>query len=197
MRKGLLALTTGALLLTSNFTGVRAQTARAVDRDRSRFEIGGHLYSYSSYDISDSGFGGRFTYNLNRYFSLETEMNASVSVGDESIAVNGAQIFAGVKAGRRLDRFGVFAKARPGLVTNFTRATGPGFFDSEHVTKPALDLGGVIEYYPNKRTILRFDVSDVIIGFGDDRIQEVRCPCPRRLGTTNNLGLSFGFGFRF
>ena len=200
MRKRLLALATSALLLTMNFTIARAQTTPGTDKgDTPRFEIGGHLYSFSSYDISDQGVGGRFTYNLNRYFSLETELSASLNVGDESIGLRGTQFFAGVKAGRRVDRFGGFVKVRPGLVTSFNRAigTGPLFFASERVTKPTLDVGGVVEYYPNRHTVLRFDVSDVIIAFGDDRIQEVRCPCPRRLGTSHNLGLGVGFGVRF
>jgi hypothetical protein len=198
MRKKLLALATTALLLSLNLTAAQAQTTpRSDNTDGSRFEVGGHLYSFGSYDVSDQGVGGRFAYNLNRYFALEAEVNTSLNVGDESIAVNSVQGFAGIKAGHRVDKYGVFAKVRPGVVTSFTRATGPGFFDRERVNKPALDIGGVIEYYPSKRTILRLDVSDVIVAFGDDRIQEVRCPCPRRLGTTHNLGLSFGFGFRF
>jgi hypothetical protein len=118
-------------------------------------------------------------------------------VGDETIGVNGALVFAGAKVGRRFNNVGVFLKARPGFTTSFTRHTGPGFFDSERVTKPAFDIGVVLEYYPSKHSVVRFDASDVIIGFGDDLIEQVRCPCPRRIGTKESLYLSIGYGFRF
>ena len=54
-----------------------------------------------------------------------------------------------------------------------------------------------MEYYPTRHTVVRFDASDVIIAFGDDLIEEGRCPCPHRLGTRNNLQISIGFGFKF
>ena len=186
-----------ALLLSFNVLRIEAQTNKQDDQNTPRFELGGQLYYVGNSDVADGGVGGRFTYNFNRYFAFDTEANASLSVGDESIGVNGALVFAGVKVGRRFDKVGVFAKARPGFTTAFTRRTGPTFFDSERVTKPALDLGMVLEYYPSKHSVVRFDASDVIIGFGDDLIEQVRCPCPRRIGTKNNLYLSIGYGFRF
>ena len=197
MRNTLLTLAAIALLLSFNVLRTQAQTNKPDDQNTPRYEVGGQLYWVGNSDVSDGGVGGRFTYNFNRYFSLDTEANASLNVGDETIGVNGALVFAGVKAGRRFDKVGVFAKARPGFTSSFTRQTGPGFFNSERVTKPALDLGVVLEYYPSKHSVVRFDASDVIIGFGDDLIRETRCPCPRRLGTKNSLYLSIGYGFRF
>ena len=197
MRNIFLTLAAIALLISFNALRIHAQTNKQDDRNTPRFEFGGQLYSVGSEDVSDAGAGGRFTYNLSRYFALDTEVNASLNVGDETIGVNGALVFAGVKVGRRFNDVGIFAKARPGFTTSFTRQTGPGFFDSERVTKPALDLGVVLEYYPSKHSVIRFDASNVIIGFGDDLIEEVRCPCPRRIGTKNSLYLSIGYGFRF
>ena len=186
------------LLLAFSALHVQAQTNTQDDQYTPRFEFGGQVYGLNlSKTSGDSGAGGRFTYNLNPYVSIDTEVNASIAIDDESSSVNGAQVFAGVKVGRRFNKVGIFAKARPGFTTSFTRQTGPGFFDYERVAKPALDLGGVLEYYPSKHTVLRFDASDVIVDFGGDLIEEVRCPCPRRLGKTNGLQLSIGFGFRF
>jgi hypothetical protein len=178
--------------------GVSAQT-KPSDDDAPRFEVGGHVYGLgmTGAALTDSGTGGRFTYNLNRYLAIDTELNASLSVGDENVGFNGVHVFGGLKAGRRFGRFGLFAKARPGFVNNFHRSTGPTFFDTERVTKPAFDLGAIVEYYPTRHTVVRFDASDVIIAFGDDLIEEGRCPCPHRLGTRNNLQISIGFGFRF
>jgi hypothetical protein len=197
MRNIFLTLAAIALLLSFNVLHIQGQTNRQDDQNVPRFEFGGQLYSLSLSKVSDAGAGGRFTYNFNPYFAIDTEVNASLNVGDETVGVNGALVFAGVRVGRRFNDVGIFAKVRPGFTTSFTRHTGRGFFDSERVTKPALDLGAVLEYYPSKHTVVRFDASDVIIGFGDDLIEEVRCPCPRRLGTTNNLQLSVGFGVRF
>jgi hypothetical protein len=197
MRNISLTLAAIALLLSFNVLCIQAQNKQDAQNTPPRFEFGGQLYSLGAGDVNDAGAGGRFTYNFNRYFAIDTEMNASLNVGDETIGVNGALVFAGVKVGRRFNDVGIFAKARPGFTTSFTRHTGPGFFDSDRVTKPALDLGVVLEYYPSKHSVVRFDVSNVIIGFGDDLIEEVRCPCPRRIGTKNGLYLSIGYGFRF
>jgi hypothetical protein len=197
MRNLSLTLAAIALLLSFDVLRAQAQTNKQDDQNTPRFELGGQLYYLGNTDVSDGGVGGRFTYNFNRYFAFDSEVNASLNVGDEAIGLNGALVFAGVKAGRRFDKFGVFAKARPGFTTSFTRRTGPTFFDSERVTKPAFDIGVVLEYYPTKHGVVRFDASDVIIGFGDDLIEQVSCPCPRRLGTKNSLYLSIGYGFRF
>lgn len=197
MRNIFLTLAAIALLLSFNVLRIQAQTNKQDDQNTPRFELGGQLYYLGAGDVNDAGAGGRFTYNFNRYFAIDSEVNASLNVGDETIGINGALVFAGVKVGRRFNNVGIFAKARPGFTTSFTRHTGPGFFDSERVTKPALDLGVVLEYYPSKHTVVRFDASDVIIGFGDDLIEEVRCPCPRRIGTKNGLYISIGYGFRF
>jgi hypothetical protein len=197
MRNIFLTLAAIALLLSFNVSRTQAQTNKPDEQKTPRFELGGQLYYVGNTDVSDGGVGGRFTYNFNRYFAIDTEANASLYVGDETIGVNGALVFAGVKVGRRFNKVGVFAKARPGFTTSFTRHTGPTFFDSERVTKPALDLGVVLEYYPGKHSVVRVDASDVIIGFGDDLIRETRCPCPRRIGTKHGLYLSIGYGFRF
>ena len=197
MRNIFLTLAAIALLISFNVLRTQAQTNNQDDQNTPRFEFGGLLYSVGSGDVNDAGAGGRFTYNFSRYFAIDTEVNASLNVGDESIEADGVLVFAGVKVGHRFKNVGIFAKARPGLTSSFTRQTGPGFFDSERVTKPALDLGMVLEYYPSEHTVVRLDASDVIIGFGDDLIREARCPCPRRIGTKNTLYLSIGFGFRF
>ena len=198
MRNIFLTLAAAALLLSFNVLSLQAQTNKQDDQNTPRFEFGGQLYSLGiSEAVGNAGAGGRFTYNLNSYFALDSELNASLYVGDETIGVTGALGFAGVKVGRRFNNLGIFAKARPGFTTSFSRQTGPTFFDSERVTKPAFDLGVVLEYYPSKHSVVRFDASDVIIGFGDDLIEEVRCPCPRRLGTKHGLYLSIGYAFRF
>ena len=85
----------------------------------------------------------------------------------------------GVKAGTRTEHFGLFAKVRPGFLTfdNALRAEtilvtpGPlgfpiGTISSlrfGRLTQPALDLGGVVEYYPARHWAFRWDMGDTLI----------------------------------
>ena len=82
---------------------------------------------------------------------------------------------AGLKAGKRFQTWGIFAKARPGLVSfsegelNFVQ-TGRGgpfpfIFQLNRVTSFATDLGGVLEFYPSRRIVTRFDAGDTLIHF--------------------------------
>src|SRR5262249_23646753 len=86
---------------------------------------------------------------------------------------NKASVLLGIKSGKRLDRFGAFAKARAGM-WHFDRA----FF--------AADIGGALEYYPSRRTIIRIDVGDTILFYGGPT-----------LGTVHNFQPAIGFGYRF
>lgn len=159
------------------------------------------------------GFGGRFTYNLSPNFALETQ-------GDffprDSMFINnvraGGRILqgqAGVKIGKRFKSFGIFAKARPGVVSFSKTGAFEGFDNSQGFPIPILtvkrrnyfsfDLGGVIEFYPSRRFITRFDGGDTMIRYGRQEL-------PFGLGTPllvtppetiHNFQFSAGVGFRF
>src|SRR5205085_10526034 len=123
--------------------------------------------------------------------------NVMFDADDDYFVVNGVHAFAGLKAGARNKHVGLFAKARPGFTINFHRAIGGSPFDSERIVPPAFDAGGGPEVYLKRNIALRPDASDVIIPFGNDQIEEVRCPCPRRLGTTHSFASSIGVTIRF
>lgn len=144
----------------------------------------------------DAGFGGRITYDATRFLSVEAELNylpQDVRLGRKT------QALFGIKAGRRTDRLGVFGKARPGFM-RFSRV-----FDCQGedvrscgefaYTEVAMDLGGVVEFYPSPRSVLRFDVGDTIIHLreltfiANPRIEESR--------TVHSLQLNIGIGIRF
>jgi hypothetical protein len=156
----------------------------------------------------DGGFGGRFSYNLLKSVALEAEVNFFPREQDFFAGGRKVQGLFGVKAGWRNDRFGVFGKLRPGLM-HFTgvlsckdddlsscRASGRNEF--------ALDAGGVGEFYPSRRTVLRVDVGDTIINFSDTNLV---IPFPELPGgifrftkkgsRTHNLQINIGVGFRF
>lgn len=166
------------------------------------------------------GIGGRFTYNLNDHVGLEAEAN--FFFGDtELFAPLGSggrpfQAVFGIKAGKRFEKFGVFAKARPGLVSlsegKFDLSTlgDPSlpisFFDvQERATHFAVDVGGVVEFYPSRRIVTRFDIGDTIIRYGDQTLPvsgaflSGTIPPTRTVSseTRHNFQFSAGVGFRF
>jgi len=169
---------------------------------------------------TEYGFGGRFTYNFNRNIALEAEANffpvdrLSPTSG-ESERIFGTNEFlrvfveprgrkfqavAGPKIGFRKEKYGVFAKIRPGIfhVGRFpvvqVLVISPGGIgaNDQKSTFFSVDVGGVFELYPSKRTILRFDVGDTIIRYN------AKDPVQFNPGfTRHTLQISTGFGFRF
>lgn len=187
-----------------------------------KFEVAAEFTSLERGDFTDRtdpGFGGRFTYNLNRVFSLEA---AGYFFPKEcfSCANNGrvTQAVGGVKVGKRFESWGIFAKARPGIVS-FSQ----GEFDviplgpvtpatsfeviRNPVTSFAFDLGGVVEFYPSKRIVTRFDAGDTIIHFTRRTNNQftfdpltnlvVVGPVVRPAHTTHSFQFMASVGFRF
>jgi hypothetical protein len=145
------------------------QTQTTTADELPRFEVGAQFSSLNrDGEGGRNGFGGRFTYNFNKYLAAEAEGN--LYPGRE---FNGraAQAVFGVKAGKRWNKFGIFGKARPGFLytsasINETFATldGTNFtFRSRGTTDFALDVGGVLEFYPTKNLVTRFDFGDTIV----------------------------------
>lgn len=154
--------------------------AHSQSQDLPKFEVAGEFITLQRDDLGEGkstrpGLGGRFTFNLNKVFSIEA---AGYFFPDDCLDClnpgHARQVFGGVKAGKRFDRWGIFAKARAGAVNH-----GDDFGGSVlclNITCPfpteefepirahvAFDLGGVIEFYPSKRIVTRFDVGDTII----------------------------------
>jgi hypothetical protein len=162
--------------------------------------------------VSDVGVGRRTTFNLNRTFSLEAEVNFFPSVkGENSILGaenNGRKVEAlfGGKAGIRREKYGLFGKVRPGLMhfDEVFDCLGPRDPDLQCGPHPktqfALDVGGVAEYYPSRHVALRLDVGDTIIRFSERHFFEVDLsPLPEtlRARTSNNLQFNIGIAYRF
>jgi hypothetical protein len=61
----------------------------------------------------------------------------------------------------------------------------------------AVDVGAALEVYPSARVILRLDLGDTVIPFGDSTINRPGLPGTIRPGTSHNFQGSFGVGFRF
>jgi hypothetical protein len=96
-----------------------------------------------------------------------------------------------------------------GKVTIFDDPTIPGFpfrFEVERLTGFAADLGAVLEFYPTKRIVTRFDAGDTIIHLGPRQTEIISFDSTRglflqpfRFGsrTTNNFQFVASVGFRF
>jgi hypothetical protein len=142
----------------------------------------------------DAGFGARLGYNLSRHVSAEMELNFFPHEDTMTLVAGGHKVEAlfGIKAGMRNDKVGIFAKARPGLV-RYSRFNEQPFANTnpEGKSKPALDLGGVIEWYPTRNILTRVDVGDTIIRESDYNFVK------GKLRTTHNLQINAGIGFRF
>ena len=190
MNRSLLLVATIVILLT------QSQTFAQTD-ELKKFEVAAEFTSLQreSFDTrSEVGFGGRFTFNLNRVVSLEA---AGYFFPKECFSCrnNGrvTQVVAGAKVGKRFDNWGIFAKARPGFMSfsegEFNvRALSPTGVPFElafnRLTAPAVDVGGVLEFYPSKRIVTRFDAGDTIVHFGRRTTNSV-------IFTPPNGGLTF------
>jgi hypothetical protein len=155
----------------------------------------------------DPGFGGRVTYNLNRWVALDSAVNyfyRNPHVGD---AQRGGRILQGCfgpKIGLRTQRAGFFVKARPGFLSYggvHDSAYPP--FPTARLTHFALDVGGVLEFYPSPRTVLRFDLGHTLGFYGAHTFRApISLPFPNgdlHSGgfRDNGMQLTTGFGWRF
>jgi hypothetical protein len=194
----------------------QSPTPRPQTDDPPRYEVGIHFSALTltpRYDYrTEIGFGGRMTFNVNKNFALEAETTLFPNSGrsSESRATGTAfEGLFGVKAGKRWQKFGVFAKARPGFIS-FSKGRfvgdpgGPLNFvfgvRQERATHFATDVGGVLELYVSRRLMTRFDVGDTIIRYGSQTVTTT-FPSPGSFtigeSTRHNLQVSAGIGFRF
>jgi hypothetical protein len=215
MKRSFFVLVTLFVCLLLNSAGASAQTQPQAD-DPPRFEVGVH-FSALTLTPSDGyrtevGFGGRLTFNVNKNFALEAETTIFPNRGRSAelrADGNAMQGLFGVKAGKRWEKFGVFAKARPGfvsfsegrLVADPTFVSGGLFgFRRERATHFATDVGGVLELYVSRRIMTRFDVGDTIIRYGAQTVGNVFPPPASftiQSETRHNLQVNAGIGFRF
>jgi hypothetical protein len=157
-----------------------------------RFEAGIQLTGVHLHKLHETpyGIGGRFLFDLNSDNAIEGEV---IHYPENSAGEFGETGFlAGSKNGRRFRRFGVFGKGRLGAM-HF----GGEFYKSRLDKKTFLmaDIGGVLEYYPSDRWVLRLDAGDTILFYGSHAL--FRGPNSPPLGTVHNFQPAFGVAFRF
>jgi len=152
------------LFLFGVFLTLCGADARAQSKDP-KAEVGADFTVVRFRDLgtTDFGVGGWFSYDVSRYFSLDANVNYFPQDKTDPFASGRkAQALFGVKSGFKSDKAGFYGKFRAGFM-HFSRNfdTAPeGFNDF------AMDFGGVLELYPTRHAVVRFDLGDNYIRFG-------------------------------
>jgi hypothetical protein len=203
------SITTGILLLIILLVPISVSG----QSDISNFEVGiqasymGDRPGILFFEPRSLGGGVRLTYNLNRFLAVEGEMNYFPETGLDKVRKIQGQF--GVKSGMRFNKFGLFGKIRPGFMhTEYeyqffciqTDSLCPLTFRGDD-TGFSFDVGGVFEFYPAKRVIMRFDIGDTIVTREDQfpyrGNRSFPFFLPQSRHTSNTLQLSTGIGIRF
>ncbi len=196
--------------------GIRAH---AQEQDVPKVEVGAFFSSLTltprDFYRTEAGVGGRVTFNLTKQLALEAETTLFPNRGfngERRATGRAVQSLFGVKAGKRWDKFGVFAKARPGLISfsagrliRDDQSSSPisPVFRNTRATHFAFDAGGVLEFYPTRRIVTRFDAGDTIIRYGQQSTPTGLTfpfgPSSFELpdNTRHNFQFSAGIGIRF
>lgn len=184
-----------------------------------RFEAGAAFSTLHTPSIANLGPALESDINFGRHIALDGAFSWFPTRAGGRSAVTG---FFGAKAGKRMEHFGFFAKARPGflsfdnafrqetvILTPAPNGTGSissiSSFRFGRLTQRALDLGGVAEYYPARHWAFRWDIGDMLlfqekgptftfIGVGTPSLPPITERSP---GTTNHFQLSTGIHYRF
>jgi hypothetical protein len=189
-----------SLAAAASLLAAPAPNAQAQSRSETpKVEIGAHytllrISGFGANDATDSGVGGRITYNINSKVGIEGEYNffpegrlnfATLSTVLDSDRTQG--LFGVKYAIARSNSAGLFLKGRPGFM-RFSQGT-PAAGTSSSATQFAFDYGGIVELYPSRAIALRFDVGDTVI-----RYDNTVFPNPF---FTHNLQISTGVALRF
>jgi hypothetical protein len=109
-----------------------------------------------------SGLGLNLGYNFTRGFGFDSTLNFIPGQQGTQPMMEG--LF-GVRMGVRAQKFGVFAKIRPGFIYYSNALPVQGETSTTSLTRFAADLGGIFEYYPERNSTLRFDVGTTVVRY--------------------------------
>jgi hypothetical protein len=166
-------------LITLLITVITFASVAVAQSTKDKIEIGVQSTSLTvfppdtPFDETKGGIGGRVAYNFNWSIAAEAEINffPQRQLIFEATG-NSIQAQFGVKLGKRFEKFGVFGKVRPGFISAggifslVPGSQGSSFFPNfkiERKTFFTTDVGGVLELYPSRRMVVRFDAGDTLI----------------------------------
>jgi hypothetical protein len=148
--------------------------------------------------LTDTGLGGRATYNFSAAFALDSEFSVYFTNLNQVFGQSGGRAtvaLMGPKAGIRNRKYGVFFKARAGVIS-FSDAAAANNLGTARKTHAALDLGIAAEYYPSSRLLLRADFGKLLVRYGES----IAAFFPGEVLNVGAIGgpfhLEFGVGYR-
>lgn len=177
---------------------------RYYEREVPRYEVGveADIHYLDGVGEWGGGIGFRFDYNFNGNLALDSELlfrqhDLLASDGLTTAIVRQTTGWFGLRAGKRVEDYGLFAHARAGFL-HF--ATDKGVTLLTRNTVPAFDLGGTLEHYYGP-VILRFELGELIVAYGNAQAASSLTlgppRPPERLGTRASPVVGLGFAVRF
>ena len=180
---------TRVLVLLGATFWVFVPDARGQERSH-KIEVGAQFVGYRAHStkfpdgfgvtptnhIDDFVLGGglRLGYNIAANIAVEAEVNTYQRPPTHDPATLGkwSNGFFGLKLSKPVNNFKLFAKVRPGYA-RFNGVTSVQVLSDDSLAVNlikdnhffAVDIGGGIELYPSRRTIVRLDAGDAIIRF--------------------------------
>lgn len=157
--------------------------------------------------VTEPGFGGYASYRFYGIFYADGDLLYFPQHPGASGPHDGGTILQGLfglKGGIRRNHFGFFGKVRPGFhsysdaLTGVTTGASSLTYTYGRSNNFVLDLGGIVELYPNERSTLRVEIGDTHIFFGtrDLTIDGVTQPVPGGK-MQHSIQLMLGYGWRF
>jgi len=156
--------------------------------DSTTIELGAALSALDLGSLSGSGYcsyGVRLGYPWRNYVVFEGEYSHYVDRLDD---YSHSLFLAGLRGGIRRGKLGAFIKLQPGMI-RFVQTPYP---HPPPFSKFALAAGGVVEAHLDPHVYLRFDMSYLIIRFGNAGAYRA----PQRSGTSRSHLWSIGIGIR-
>ena len=194
------------IILAATFSAVNAVALQAASNDSQppRFELGVSATGIHLSDNNNFGVGARAVFNLNSFFSLESEGNFFLNNASPKLFSGGRAVegLFGPKIGLRTENVGIFAKVRPGVISFSNTVQGiiinptvPFSFSVQtgRLTEPALDLGTVVEFYPARHWAWRTDIGDTMIFYRGSSFLGIRIPGTTKSNFQFNTGLQYRF----
>ncbi len=109
-----------------------------------------------------SGLGSTFDYNFTRGVAFDSTLNFIPGQQGSKPMMEG--LF-GVRMGVRLQHWGIYGKVRPGFIYYENALPVQGESGTASFTRFATDVGGIVEYYPEHNSTLRFDVGTTLVRY--------------------------------
>jgi hypothetical protein len=123
---------------------------------------------------TEPGFGGYASYRFYGVFYLDGDLLYFPRRPDVAGPHDGGSILqglVGLKGGIRRNHFGFFGKVRPGFhsysdaLTGITTSESTSTYRYGRSNNFVLDLGGIVELYPNERSTVRIEIGDTHLFF--------------------------------